>query len=104
LYPLDAFPTLGLSVSRLLSNTQLKPAQTDCLVVIGVLGLDDLLSLAEKVSAFILIIVVGIDLLAALLGGSGGRSVLLALESGLGLGRSVCVLLVRNDSSRCQNA
>jgi uncharacterized membrane protein YfcA len=96
-------PTLGSSVSRLLSNAQLKLAQTDCLVVIGVLGLDDLLSLAEKVSAFVLTVIIGIGLRAALLGGSGGRSVLLALGSGLRLGRGVCVLLVRDDSSSCRN-
>jgi hypothetical protein len=90
-------------VSRLLSDTQHKLAQTDCLVVVGLLGLDNLLSLAKKNSAFILIVIVGIDLLAALLRGSGSRSVLLALGSGLRLGRGVCVLLISDDSGSCRN-
>jgi hypothetical protein len=70
-------------------------ACSDCLVIVRVLGLDDLgalLSLAEETSALILIIlVVVIDLLGAFLVGSGGGGALLALGSGLGLGGSACV-------------
>jgi hypothetical protein len=85
-------PTLGASELRLQSQGQ---ACSDCLVIVRVLGLDDLgalLSLAEETSALILIIlVVVIDLLGAFLVGSGGGGALLALGSGLGLGGSACV-------------
>lgn len=94
--PLYLLSSIFQFLNRLLLHLQYQgQARTDSSLIVRVLGLDESRLLAEESSALILVVIsriATVDLLGALLGGSGSRSALLALRSGLGLGRSVCVV------------